>query len=126
MSTMKTTQFVACVQFVYLIVYFISSCNSKSLKAVQILTSVDQSFYLSESKLRKILEVDGIKERKIVVISVAGTVQNGNDFLLSLFLRYLNAKVRGNFTSELHFFEEVVQLCHSLSHFPFFPVQKPR
>lgn len=62
--------------------------------AVQIvLANDDHSFSLDEDALNKILLRDEIKDRYVVVVSVAGAFRKGKSFLLDFFLRYMNHKV---------------------------------
>ena len=53
----------------------------------------DHSFELDEEALEKILLDPRIRNKKVVVVSVAGAFRKGKSFLLDFFLRYLSAKV---------------------------------
>uniref|UniRef100_A0A182K3G1 GB1/RHD3-type G domain-containing protein n=1 Tax=Anopheles christyi TaxID=43041 RepID=A0A182K3G1_9DIPT len=55
-------------------------------------TSEDHSFLLNEEALSEILLQDSIKDRAIVVVSVAGAFRKGKSFLLDFFLRYMYSK----------------------------------
>lgn len=53
----------------------------------------DHSFQLDEDALRGVLMKEELKDRFVVVVSVAGAFRHGKSFLLDFFLRYLDAKV---------------------------------
>lgn len=62
-----------------------------------VLAHPDHTFELDEEALSKILLQDNIKDRSVVVVSVAGAFRKGKSFLLDFFLRYMNNKyVKGN------------------------------
>lgn len=63
-------------------------------EAVQIITpSEDHLFELDEEALESILLADGVRDKKVIVLSVAGAFRKGKSFLLDFCLRYLNAGV---------------------------------
>lgn len=53
----------------------------------------DSSFTLNEKALEEILMHESVRDRPVVVVSVAGAFRKGKSFLLSFFVRYLQAKV---------------------------------
>ena len=53
----------------------------------------DQSFELAEEELSSILLHPNVRDKKVVVLSVAGAFRKGKSFLLDFCLRYLNAQV---------------------------------
>ncbi|XP_051166542.1 atlastin isoform X2 [Leptopilina boulardi] len=59
-----------------------------------ILAHPDHTFELDEDALAKILLQDEIKDRSVVVVSVAGAFRKGKSFLLDFFLRYMNSKYK--------------------------------
>lgn len=60
---------------------------------IQIVTPVNQSFELELDELKYILEADDIKDRNVVVVSIAGAYRKGKSFMLNFFLKYLYAQV---------------------------------
>ncbi|CAH1102878.1 unnamed protein product [Psylliodes chrysocephalus] len=61
--------------------------------AVPIVVADDgHAFKLDEEALKKVLMKDELKDRFVVVVSVAGAFRHGKSFLLDFFLRYMNAK----------------------------------
>ncbi|XP_037032933.1 atlastin-like isoform X2 [Bradysia coprophila] len=64
-------------------------------RAVQFINPTNNRlFEVDLDQLKSILEVDGIKDRNVVVVSVAGAVQCGKRFLLNFFIRYLHAQYK--------------------------------
>ena len=53
----------------------------------------DHSFDLDEEALEEILLHPNVRDRKVVIVSVAGAFRKGKSFFLDFCLRYLNAKV---------------------------------
>ena len=64
-----------------------------SARAVQIIIPVNHTFHLELDNLRPILEADDIKDRHVVVVSIAGAFRKGKSFLSNFFIRYLYAQV---------------------------------
>jgi len=63
-------------------------------KAVQVVVAEDDhSFVLDENALKSLLLNPRVRDRKIIILSVAGAYRKGKSFLLDFFLRYLYAKV---------------------------------
>lgn len=58
-----------------------------------VLAHPDHTFELDEDALSEILLQDDVKDRSVVVVSVAGAFRKGKSFLLDFFLRYMNNKV---------------------------------
>ncbi|XP_073994590.1 atlastin-like isoform X2 [Rhodnius prolixus] len=74
--------------------------NSEEIKmeppyetAVQIvLSKADHKFELDERALEELLLRPDVKDRSVVVVSVAGAFRKGKSFILDFFLRYMKAK----------------------------------
>lgn len=64
-----------------------------------VISHPDHNFELDEEALSEILLQDHIKDRSVVVVSIAGAFRKGKSFLLDFFLRYMESKVRGQFIS---------------------------
>ncbi|KFM70854.1 Atlastin, partial [Stegodyphus mimosarum] len=60
--------------------------------AVTIVTAQDHTFELNEDNLISVLLKPNIRDKKVVVVSVAGAFRKGKSFLLNFMLRYLEAK----------------------------------
>jgi len=58
-----------------------------------VLAEEDHQFILDEEALESILLKDDIKDRNVVVVSVAGSYRKGKSFLMDFFLRYMKATV---------------------------------
>ncbi len=53
----------------------------------------DHTFDLDMDALKEVLLSDEVKNKKVVIVSVAGAFRKGKSFLLDYFLRFLNNKV---------------------------------
>lgn len=82
--------------------FFIESVVSKSDVDVEISdprpicilkTKDDHSFELDEEALESVLLQPEVKNKKVVVICVAGAFRKGKSFLLNFFIRYLDGRV---------------------------------
>lgn len=63
-------------------------------RSIQVVaTGEGHTFVLDEDALTEVLLQDHVKDRYVVVVSVAGAFRKGKSFLLDFFLRYLYAKV---------------------------------
>lgn len=63
-------------------------------QAIQIISPTNNhSFELKLSELNKLLQDDDIKDRNVVVVSIAGAFRQGKSFLLNFFIKYLQAQV---------------------------------
>lgn len=61
-----------------------------------ILESGDHSFTLDHEALTEILLKNEVRNRDLVIISVAGAFRKGKSFMLDFFLRYLYSRVSFN------------------------------
>lgn len=83
---------VACQHLTYYKVVFSTGEMFASARPIQIvLAKSDHTFELDVDSLENILLSDEIKDKKVVVLSVAGAFRKGKSFLLDFFIRYLNA-----------------------------------
>lgn len=76
----------------------ICSADLTSAGPIQILIPKNQTYELEIDELNHILSADAIKDRHIVVVSIAGASRQGKSFLLNFFLKFLYAQV-----SKMHF-----------------------
>lgn len=70
-----------------------SSEDMELARGIQILAPIENSIVLKVNDLKRILEADDIKDRFVVVVSLAGAVRQGKSFLLEFLVQYLNAQV---------------------------------
>lgn len=71
--------------------------------AVQIVKLKNHKFNLDLEPLKKILQNPKIKDRKVVVVSVAGAFRKGKSFLLAFFLRFLYACVSTKYIFNINY-----------------------
>ncbi|XP_055296599.1 atlastin-like [Sitodiplosis mosellana] len=64
----------------------------ESPQAVQIVSPSNHSFELHFFELERILGASDIRDRYVVVVSIAGAFRKGKSFLMNFFLRYLEAE----------------------------------
>lgn len=55
----------------------------------------DHSFTLDTDALARVLLAPQVRDKNVVVLSVAGAFRKGKSFLLDFMLRYMYRKVRG-------------------------------
>lgn len=67
--------------------------NSNEGNGIQIVLPVNHTLQLELSELKLILESDEIRDRHLVIVSVAGPLRKGKSFLLNFFIKYLRAQV---------------------------------
>lgn len=68
--------------------------NAMNASALQIVkTGEDHTFVLDEDALTDVLLQNDIKDRFVVVVSVAGAFRKGKSFILDFFLRYMYSTV---------------------------------
>lgn len=61
---------------------------------IQIVASEKHTFILqSLDRVERILNSAELKDRYVIVVSIAGALRTGKSFLLNFFLKYLNARV---------------------------------
>ena len=73
------------------------SATGKKLKGAPVqvvVTNENHTFDLDVEALEKILLSPDVRDKQVVVVSVAGAFRKGKSFMLDFFLRFLNAGVR--------------------------------
>lgn len=63
------------------------------MSAIQIIKQVNHSLYFQLNNYKQIFDEDDLKDRQVVIVSIAGDLRKGKSFLLNFFLKYLYAKV---------------------------------
>lgn len=79
------------------LLYSVSAEELNSPRAVRIVNPVNHTFHLELDELKPILESDKIKDRHVVVVSIAGAFRQGKSFLMNFFVKYLHAEVNISF-----------------------------
>lgn len=69
-----------------------------SAGAIQIITPKDHKFELQLENLKQFFESANIRDRDVVLLSIAGPYRKGKSFILNFFLRYLHAQVIENYS----------------------------
>lgn len=67
---------------------------------IQLLKETKETFVLNTEALQEILENDKIRDKPVVVISIAGDMRRGKSFMLNFFLKYLQAEDKDNWLGE--------------------------
>lgn len=81
-----------------------SVADFDSGRAIQIIVPVNHSFHLQVDEIKAILENENIKDRHVVVVSIAGAFRQGKSFLMNFFIKYLYAQVKSlNLLSKICF-----------------------
>ncbi|XP_055309313.1 atlastin-like [Sitodiplosis mosellana] len=78
----------------------VSSDELDSVSAIQIVSPKDHVFNLELDGIKSILENDSIKDRNVVVVSIAGAFRQGKSFLLNFFIKYLYAQYKKHDVSD--------------------------
>lgn len=68
----------------------------KLARPIQIIKPIDHTFHLDSTQLKLILDSDDLRDRNVVIVSIAGDLRKGKSFLLNFFLKYLYAQVMIN------------------------------
>lgn len=67
--------------------------SSLSGEAIQIIKPKNHKFELNLESVEQIFQSDEIKDRNVVIVSIAGPYRKGKSFLMNFFLNYLYAQV---------------------------------
>ncbi|XP_055307321.1 atlastin-like [Sitodiplosis mosellana] len=78
----------------------ISAEMPSSGHAIQIINLSNHSLKIQLNEVQPILEADDIKDRHIVVVSIAGAFRQGKSFLLNFFIKYLDAQYKKHNVSD--------------------------
>lgn len=77
--------------------------KTSTANSIQIVAPVDHRFQLKADVLKPILDKENIKDRNVVVISIAGAFRQGKSFLMNFFIKYLYAQVSKSSSTHLEF-----------------------
>ncbi|XP_055296601.1 atlastin-like [Sitodiplosis mosellana] len=77
-----------------------SAPESNSARAVQIICPENHKFKINLDEFNKIPNLNDMKDRHVVVVSIAGAFRKGKSFLLNFFLKYLNAQYKKHDVSD--------------------------
>lgn len=66
----------------------------KLAKPIQIIKKENHVFHLELNEIEPILASEEMKNRHVVIVSIAGDLRKGKRFLLSFCIKYLIAKVK--------------------------------
>lgn len=97
-----------------------SVVNGRVIQIVQ--PTDDHTFVLKIDALETILNAESIRDRYVVVVSIADALRQGKSFLLNFYLQYLNAQVSQQVNIEMKWNEKTHFLEFFFS-FQLFPVQ---
>ena len=73
-----------------------------------IVAKPDHTFELDYETLQEILLTEEVRDRKVVVLSVAGPFRKGKSFLLDFIIRYLEKQVRHTLTNVHVYYNMIV------------------
>lgn len=67
--------------------------ESDSAHAIQIVYPDNHVFKINMNAFNQIHNINDIKDRQVITVSIAGAFRKGKSFMLNFFLKYLNAQV---------------------------------
>lgn len=64
-------------------------------QAIQIIEQIEDHSFSPKNiaAIERILNSDNIRDRHVVIVSIAGAFRQGKSFLLNFYLQYMNARV---------------------------------
>lgn len=86
-----------------------ATANGQAIQIVE--PTDDHRFILKIDALETILNAESIRDRYVVVVSIAGALRQGKSFLLNFYLQYLNAQYKRN--DACQFLDENLRKCFS-------------